>query len=310
MDADVRKQKPERKKNRTYAISSVKDFTCVLPALILLAIFTYYPIVEVIRISFTDWNLINDSYQYVGFKNWEWLFSGSGTKYLLNSLKITALYSLGEIVITLGGGLLFALLFNQITKTFSVLRAVVFMPRYVAMSSAAVVFIWILNTDSGILNYFLGTIGIDKVDWLGNKNTALISVLILTGWRAIGYGMMIYLSAMLSISKDYYEAAALDGANSFKRFWKITIPMLSPTTLFLLVTTFISSMKVFQSVDILTGGGPYRSTEVIVYMIYKYAMQDFRMDRASVVAVFFFFILLVVTALTMKISKKSVTYDS
>ncbi|MBU5332756.1 sugar ABC transporter permease [Anaerocolumna aminovalerica] len=313
MDADIIKQKPNKIKKRTYftyAISSAKDFTCVLPALVLLAIFTYYPIVEVIRISFTDWNLINDSYKYVGFKNWEWLFAGSGTKYLLNSLKITALYSLGEIAITLGGGLLFALLFNQITKTFSVLRAVVFMPRYVAMSSAAVVFLWILNTDNGILNYFLGTLGLGKVDWLGNKSTALISVLILTGWRAIGYGMMIYLSAMLSIPKDYYEAAALDGANSFKRFWKITIPMLSPTTLFLLVTTFISSMKVFQSVDILTDGGPYRSTEVIVFMIYKYAMQDFRMDRASVVAVFFFIILLIVTALTMKVSKKSVNYDS
>jgi multiple sugar transport system permease protein/sn-glycerol 3-phosphate transport system permease protein len=310
MDADVIKQKVKRKKNRSYAISSAKDFTCVLPALILLAVFTYYPIVEVIRISFTDWNLINDSYQYVGFKNWKWLFAGSGTKYLLNSLKITALYSIGEIVITLGGGLLFALLFNRITKTFSVLRAVVFMPRYVAMSSAAVVFLWILNTDNGILNYFLRTIGLGKVDWLGNKNTALISVLILTGWRAIGYGMMIYLSAILSISKDYYEAAALDGANSRQRFWKITLPMLSPTTLFLLVTTFISSMKVFQSVDILTDGGPYRSTEVIVFMIYKYAMQDFRMDRASVVAVMFFFILLIVTALTMKISKKSVNYDA
>lgn len=310
MDADVIKQKTNRKKNRTYAISSVKDFTCVLPALVLLAIFTYYPIIEVIRISFTDWNLINDSYQYVGLKNWKWLFAGSGTKYLLNSLKVTALYSLGEIAITLGGGLLFALLFNRITKTFSALRAVVFMPRYVAMSSAAVVFIWIFNKDNGILNYFLQTIGLNKVDWLGNKNTALISVLILTGWRAIGYGMMIYLSAMLSISKDYYEAASLDGANSFQRFWKITLPMLSPTTLFLLVTTFISSMKVFQSVDILTAGGPYRSTEVIVYMIYKYAMQDFRMDRASTIAVMFFFILLVVTALTMKISKKSVTYDS
>jgi len=179
MDADVIKQKNKRKKNHTYAISSAKDFTCVLPALVLLAVFTYYPIVEVIRISFTDWNLINDSYQYVGLKNWKWLFAGSGTKYLLNSLKVTALYSLGEIAITLGGGLLFALLFNRITKTFSVLRAVVFMPRYVAMSSAAVVFIWIFNKDNGVLNYFLQTVGLNKVDWLGNKNVALISVLIL-----------------------------------------------------------------------------------------------------------------------------------
>ena len=251
-------------------VSALKDFACVVPVLIFLAIFTYYPIVELIRISFTDWNL----------------------------------------AVTIVGGMLFALIFNRMNKAFGAMRAIVFMPKYVAMSSAAVVFLWILNTDTGILNYFLSLIGISPVDWLGNRNTALISVLMLTGWRCIGYGMMIYLSAMMGISTDYYEAAALDGANSVQKFFKITLPMLSPTTLFLFVTTFISSMKVFQSVDILTQGGPYRSTEVFVYNIYRYAMVDFRMDRASTVAIFFFVLLLLVTVATMKISKGNVTYDS
>lgn len=291
-------------------MSALKDFSCVLPALLFLAVFTYYPIAELFRISFTDWNLLNDNYVYVGLKNWQWLLGGSGTKYLWNSLRVTILYSIGELSITLIGGLIFALIFNRMTKTFSIMRAIVFMPRYVAMSSAAVVFLWILNTDSGILNYVIQALGGSKVDWLGNRNTALISVLMLTGWRCIGYGMMIYLSAMIGISKDYYEAASLDGANAVQTFFKITLPMLSPTTLFLFVTTFISSMKVFQSVDILTQGGPYRSTEVFVYNIYKYAMVDFRMDRASVVAIFFFLLLLIVTVATMKVSSGSVTYDS
>lgn len=263
-------------------VSAVKDFVCVLPALIFLAIFTYYPICRLIQISFTDWNLLNDRWNYVGLKNWIWLFNGSGTKHLLNSLKVTILYSIGELAITLVGGLIFALIFNRMNAAFSFMRAVVFVPKYVAMSSAAVVFLWILNTDNGILNYLITSLGLPAVDWLGNRNTALLSVLLLTGWRAVGYGMMIYLSAMIGISKDYYEAASLDGATAVQRFWKITIPMLSPTTLFLFVTTFISSMKVFQSVDILTKGGPYRSTEVFVYKIYLYAMEDFRMDRASV----------------------------
>lgn len=190
------------------------------------------------------------------------------------------------------------------------MRAIVFMPKYVAMSSTAVVFLWILNTDGGILNYLLSLVGISKVDWLGNRHTALISVLMLTGWRCVGYGMMVYLSAMMGISTDYYEAASLDGANAVQRFFKITIPMLSPTTLFLFVTTFLSSMKVFQSVDILTQGRSYRSTEVFVYNIYRYAMEDFRMDRASTVAIFFFLLLLVVTVATMKVSNGNVTYDS
>ena len=291
-------------------LSKFVDFLFVVPALVLLGVFTYYPIVKLVQISFTDWNLLNDTWKYVGLKNWKWLFGGSGTKYLWNSLKVTILYSAGEIFITLVGGMIFALIFNRMTKGFSAMRAIVFMPKYVAMSSAAVVFLWILNTDGGILNYLLSLVGISKVDWLGNRHTALISVLMLTGWRCVGYGMMVYLSAMMGISTDYYEAASLDGANAVQRFFKITIPMLSPTTLFLFVTTFLSSMKVFQSVDILTQGGPYRSTEVFVYNIYRYAMEDFRMDRASTVAIFFFLLLLVVTVATMKVSNGNVTYDS
>ncbi|MGN0168193.1 MAG: carbohydrate ABC transporter permease [Acetatifactor sp.] len=291
-------------------IAEIKDFACVVPALIFLLIFTYYPIAKLVQISFTDWNLINDDWNYVGLKNWIWLFNGSGTKHLLNSLKVTIQYSMGELAITIIGGIIFALIFNRMNKVFSVMRAIVFVPKYVAMSSAAVVFLWILNTDNGILNYALNLLGLQSVDWLGSRSTALLSVLMLTGWRSIGYGMMIYLSAMTGISKDYYEAASLDGASAWQKFWKISIPMLSPTTLFLFVTTFISSMKVFQSVDILTSGGPYRSTEVFVYKIYLYAMEDFRMDRASVIALVFFVLLLIVTASTFKISNKSVHYDS
>lgn len=290
--------------------SKIVDFLFVLPALILLAVFTYYPVVELFRISLTDWNLLKPTYSYVGFKNWAWLFVGSGAKYLWNSLKVTFLYSLGELFATIVGGMLFALLFNRMTRGFSAMRAIIFVPKYVAMSSCAVVFLWILNTDYGVLNYLLGLIGISPIDWLNQKSTALLSVLMTTCWRVFGYGMMIYLSAMIGISPQYYEAASLDGATKREQFFKITLPLLSPTTLFLVVTTFLSSMKVFQSVDILTSGGPARSTEVFVYLIYRYAMVDFRMDRAATSAVMFFVILLVVTVCTMKYSNNSVNYDS
>lgn len=286
------------------------DFLFVLPALALLAVFTYYPVAKLVQISLTDWNLLNSEWNFVGLKNWRWLFVGSGAKYLWNSLKVTFLYSLGEITITMVGGIIFALIFKRMTAGFSAMRAIIFVPKYVAMSSAAMVFLVILNTDYGILNYLLELIGLSRVDWLNQKSTALISVLFCTGWRVIGYGMMIYLSAMMGISPQYYEAAALDGANKRVQFFKITLPLLSPTTLFLLVTTFLSSMKVFQSVDIMTSGGPNRATEVFVYMIYQYAMVDFRMDRAATSAVMFFVILLVVTIATMKYSNNSVTYDS
>ncbi len=303
---------PEQKKPFFTARRKAKivDFLMVVPALILLAVFTYYPICKLFQISLTDWNLLNDTWNFVGIKNWNWLFAGSGAKYMWNSIKVTILYTLGELAITMVGGMLFALLFNRMTRMFSAMRAIIFVPKYVAMSSAAMVFLVILNGNYGIFNYLLGLIGIQGVDWLNTKSTALFAVLMCTGWRVVGYGMMIYLSAMMGISKDYYEAASLDGATGRQQFFKITLPMLSPTTLFLLVTTFLSAMKVFQSVDVLTSGGPSRSTEVFVYLIYRYAMEDFRMDRAATCAVMFFLLLLIITVSTMKVSNNSVNYDA
>lgn len=286
------------------------DFLLVLPALVLLAIFTYYPVAKLIQISFTDWNLLKPTWNYVGLKNWNWLFNGSGAKYLWNSLKVTFVYTMGEISVTIIGGMIFALLFNRATKGFTLMRAVVFVPKYVAMSSCAVVFLWILNSDYGVLNYLLKAIGMQPVDWLNQKETAMISVLMTTCWRVVGYGMMIYMAAMKGISPQYYEASAIDGANKVQQFFGITLPLLAPTTVFLLVTTFLSAMKVFQSVDILTSGGPARSTEVFVYLIYRYAMVDFRMDRAATSAVMFFIVLLTITAATMKVSDSNVNYDS
>jgi multiple sugar transport system permease protein/sn-glycerol 3-phosphate transport system permease protein len=304
-------QTPEKKpliSNRTRG--KMADFCMVLPALILLAIFTYYPVAKLVQISFTDWNLLKPTWNYVGLKNWNWLFNGSGAKYLWNSLKVTFVYTMGEISVTIVGGMIFALLFNRATRGFTLMRAVVFVPKYVAMSSCAVVFLWILNTDYGVLNFLLKELGLQPVDWLNQKSTAMISVLMTTCWRVVGYGMMIYMAAMKGISPQYYEASAIDGANKTQQFFGITLPLLAPTTVFLLVTTFLSAMKVFQSVDILTSGGPARSTEVFVYLIYRYAMVDFRMDRAATSAVMFFIVLLAITAATMKVSDSNVNYDS
>ena len=305
-----RKENRKRLRAVNKRAENFKDFLCVAPALVILGIFVYFPVVNLFRISFTNWNLINDNYKYIGWKNYRWLFQGSGLLQWLDSLRITFAYTIGEILLTLIGGMLLAALFNKASRGFAFMRSVIFMPKYIAISTSAIVFTWILNKDYGILNYIVQLLGMSKVDWLNSQSTALESILLLTGWRVMGYGMIIYLSAMRGISTDYYEAAALDGANAFQKFRYITVPLLSPTTLFLFVTTFISSMKVFQSIDVMTGGGPYESTNVMVYWIYRLGFVDFRVDRASAVSVVFFFILLALTALTMKFSNKSVHYDS
>ncbi|MDI9459628.1 carbohydrate ABC transporter permease [Candidatus Darwinibacter acetoxidans] len=289
----------------------MKDFMCVQPALIFFLLFVYYPVIDLVRISFTDMRmLVPDPQEFIGFKNYEWLFLKSGWNRFSESLLITARYTFWELFITLVGGLLLALLFNRMNKTFNAMRAVVFMPKYIAVATSAVVFIWILHGNHGILNYVLSLFGIKGPNWLVQADTALMGILILTTWRVVGYAMMIYLSAMQGIPKDYYEAAEIDGADSVQRFRFITLPMLAPTTLFLFVTTFIASMKVFQSVDVMTGGGPGTATNVLVQWIYNLSFRDFRAARSAAVSVIFFIILLITTAATMRWSNRSVSYDS
>ncbi len=287
-----------------------KDFACVLPAVAFFMIFVYYPMVDLLRISFTDWNLIKADYSFVGVKNYNWLFTGSGWKYFIESLRVTLTYTVWEIGFTLAFGLILALLFNRMSPAFNAMRTVIFMPRYIAVSTSAIVFIWILNGNYGILNHILSLFGVQGPDWLNTEGTALTGVLFLTFWRVTGYAMMIYLSAMKGIPTDYYEAAEIDGADSPQKFRFITLPMLGPTTLFLVVTTFIASMRVFQSVDVMTRGGPGRATNVMVQWVYNLAFRDFRVDRAAVVSLAFFVILLVITAATMRWSRRSVSYDS
>lgn len=290
---------------------NMKDLLCVEPALFFFLLFVYYPVIELIRISFTDMRMLSDStFEYAGIKNFKWLFAGTGSKYFLESLRITVTYTFWELFITLVGGLLLALLFNRLTKLFNAMRTIVFMPKYIAVSTSAVVFIWILNGRFGILNNALSVFGITGPDWLNNASTALTGILFLTAWRVVGYAMMIYLSAMIGIPKDYYEAASIDGADSVNRFRYITLPMLTPTSLFLFVTTFIASMKVFQSVDVMTSGGPGRATNVLVQWVFNLSFVDFRVARAAAVSVVFFLILLVCTIATMRWSNRSVNYDA
>lgn len=304
---------------RLQPIERMKDLFCVEPALIFFILFVYYPVIDLVRISFTNMGILTTGKQeFVGWANYNWLFNQSGAKYFWESLRITATYTFWEVTITLVGGVLLALLFNHMSKAFNFMRSVVFMPKYIAVSTSAVVFMWILyspaaggaNQVEGILNFALSKFGVTGPHWLIDASTALAGVLILTAWRVVGYAMMIYLSAMKGIPQDYYEAAAIDGADGVQRFRFITLPLLAPTTLFLLVTTFIASMKVFQSVDVMTGGGPGTATNVMVEWIYNLTFTDFRTARGAAVSLVFFVILLVCTVLTMRVSNRNVNYDA
>ncbi len=287
----------------------LKEFLCCAPALVLIVILNYYPLAELFRYSFTDWNMLRTDYQYVGLTNWEWFFQNAAGNRFFQSLGITFCYAAGSMAVTIVGGVLLALLFNRMNKLFSFMRAAVFLPKYVAMSTSAMIFLFLMNENFGVINYMLGQLGLEKVKWLTDGKIALLSLIILTAWHTVGYAMMIYLSSMQGISKEYYESASMEGASKWQQFRYITVPLVAPTTLFLFVTQFITAMKVYQSVDVLTGGGPYYSTEVIVYLIYNLAFVDYRMDRAAVVSTVFFLMVFGLTILTLKWSNRTVNYD-
>lgn len=233
-----------------------------------------------------------------------------GLKRLTSSLSVTFLYTLGEVFGSCVLGLLLALLFNRMSRSFKIMRTLVILPKYVTISASALVFLWLYNESYGVFNQLYTALGVTPVNWLGNKDTALLSVIVFSLWRSVGYAMMIYLSAIKGLSQDYFEAAALDGANGRQIFRYITVPLIAPTTLFLGVTSFLAAMKVYQTIEMLTAGGPYEATNVIVYWIYSLAFKSYRLDRAAAVGVVFFLILLICTLVTMKWSDRKVNYDA
>ena len=259
------------------------DFSCALPAIIFFVIFTYYPIVELFRYSMTDWNLMKSEYHYV---------------------------TIADVAASCIFGMLLALLFDRMSRAFKFMRTAVILPKYVTMTASVMVFELLYNTEYGLINRALSAFKITPIPWLTSPDTALLSVILFSVWRSVGYAMMIYLSAMKGLSPEYFEAASLDGANGIQKFRYITLPLIAPTTVFLGVTSFLAAMKVYQTVELLTGGGPYESTSVIVYWIYALAFRNYRVDRASAVGVIFFLILLICTILTMNVTDRRVNYDA
>lgn len=287
-------------------LDRLKEFGFAVPALFFLAVFVFYPITNSIYLSFTDWNLVRPVKNWVGVDNYQWLLE---SKLFGKVLQVTFTYTFLDVVLTLTIGLLLALLLNKTTKFFGFLRIITFMPYYISMVIAAMVFLWIFNNNYGLANQVIGYFGIGKMEWLTNPKVALWPLIIVSVWKGVGFAMIIFLGGIRGIPVEYYEASSIDGANKIKQFFKITLPLLSPTTLFLVITNFISSMQVFQSIDIMTKGGPLNATNAIVYWIFKMAFDDFRIGRASALIVIFFIIIIVLTIVQFAISKKQVHYE-
>lgn len=285
----------------------------LLPSLFGLVVFSVIPIVYSFIISFTDWNGLNEWNlaegipHFLGVANYlEIAKSEEFWKVLRNTLYFIVLY----IPLMLTVAILAAVLLNQKRKGIGFFRVVYFIPVLTSWVAASLIWKWLLSKDYGPINQLLGFIGIDGPAWLQDPYWAIPGVVLASVWKDLGYFSLILLGGLQGINPSYYEAAQIDGANAFQKLVRITIPLLTPILFFVMIISIISSFQLFPQVMIMTEGGPYGSTQVMVERIYRYSFNYYKMGYASAFSWILFVIIFAFTMIQMKLQKKWVHYDS
>ncbi|HIW32864.1 MAG TPA: sugar ABC transporter permease [Candidatus Paenibacillus intestinavium] len=279
----------------------------ISPMVLLATVLTIIPILLSGIISFTDWNFIAgfESIKFIGFDNYTKMFADDD---FLKSLNNNLLLML-VIPVSLFISLILAVLINNSTYFKNFFKVIYFMPFISSFVAVAVLWRVLFHPSSGPINNFLMSIGISNPPaWLADPSFSLISVMIIMIWAGVGFEMIIFMAGLQNISKDLYEAADIDGASKVRQFFKITIPLLSPTTFFLLITGIVGSFKVFDLIMILTNGGPAGSTSVIVFYLYKVAFIQLKSGYASAIGIMLLIIILAITVIQWIGQKKWVNY--
>ncbi|WP_123041978.1 carbohydrate ABC transporter permease [Cohnella candidum] len=294
-----KRSKAERKEARMFYILTG-------PWLLGLLIFFALPMLASLWISLNQWDLLTPE-KFVGLKNYRTAFRHDPLFW--QSLKVTALYSVFSVPLGLVFSLLLALLLNQGVRGMRLFRTIFYLPAVVSGVSVLVLWAWIFNPQVGLLNTMLGYLGIEGPGWIFDPHWALPSMVIMSLWSTVGGSIIIWLAGLKGISPSLYEAAELDGAGAWQKFKSVTLPMLTPTIFFSLVTDIIGKMQTFGEAYVLTKGGPMNSTLFFNFYLFDHAFQNFRMGYASALAWVLFIIILVLTIVVVKSSALWVYYE-
>ncbi|RLA88781.1 MAG: sugar ABC transporter permease [Deltaproteobacteria bacterium] len=287
-------------------IFKFRYYLFILPGLIFLGVFTYYPIIWATDLSFKRWNLLCPKPKFVGLENYIKLIHND-VFWLV--LKNTAIFATVSIFPTMFFAMVLAILIDERMKGRVYYIYSIFYPTLIPMAAAAMLWVYIYSPNLGILNILLAKIGLPKLGWLGSSKTSLWALIIMTFWKNLGFFMLIYLAGLQNISKDLYEAAYLDGAGWWKRHYKITFPLLGPTTLFVFITAIILTFRVFDQINLMTEGGPGNSSNVIVYYIFENGFKFIDMGIASALTTILVGVLLILVLIIFGIFGKRITYE-
>lgn len=287
-------------------INTIKPYIFLAPALIILSVFSIYPILHMITLSFYEWNMISPVKTFVGLTNFINLASDMKFYQIIGNTLIYVIFTVGLNIIL---GMALALFLNRKTKISSFLQSIAFFPYIVSLASISLLWMWIMNKNFGLLNALLEFLHLQTIDWLGSTTYALISLIIISVWKGVGYNALIILASLQSVPQYLYEAARLDKASSWKIFRKITLPMISPTVFFLTLMDAIASFKVFETIQIITEGGPQNSTNTLVFALYEYGFHFYKIGYAASIGVVLFLIIAIFTIGYFVVLSKKVHYQ-
>ncbi|OPH47877.1 ABC transporter permease [Paenibacillus ferrarius] len=282
-----------------------RPYLCILPALIGCLVFTVYPVIYLFYLSLYKVDLLSNTWLFVSLQNYLDLAHSQG---FLEVLRNSVMYSFFTVAISCCLSLILALLLNRPGRLHQFVQTAVFSPHIIPLVSISLLWMWMMDKDYGLLNLMLQWLHLPKLMWIDSPATSLMSLILVAIWKSLGFNILLIIAGMHAIPVPVLEAARLDSANPFKLVTKIIIPLLSPTLFFMLTVNIISSLQVFDSVKVLTSGGPSNSSNVLVYWIYQTGFEFYKFGEASTGAVILFVIVSMVTMANFLILRSRIHY--
>lgn len=278
----------------------------ILPVVIGVCFFQFYPIMVSVYASFTNWTGLNDP-AFIGAENYTRLVTAD--RFFRLTLRNTVYYTLGSIPLSISLAMILALLCNRSMRMVYWYRTAFFAPNVTSTVAISLVWFWLYAPDVGLINWVLSLFGIEGPAWLSSLTWAMPAVIVVGVWQHVGYPMLILLAGLQGIPESLYEAAKLDGAGPLYRFRHVTLPLLTPSLFFLLITQFIASFQVFGLIYVMTQGGPANATNVYIHYLYQNAFAFGRLGYASAMAWVLFLIIALITLVQWQMQKRWVFYE-
>jgi multiple sugar transport system permease protein len=301
----AKRSRPKRTKRQQREILAAYLF--LSPALVLFLVFIAGPFLGAFGLSLFSWDMFTPP-RFVGLANYAQLLTDMSAR---TAFWNTVIFTFWSLVLHLGLGMLLALAVNRAIsgalKYF--LRTAYFFPLMMSWASVALMWLYLLDPNFGIVNFYLNKLGLPTPNWLATSTTALPSLIFVDLWRTLGFSFVILLSGLTSVPSHFYEAARLDGAGAWRRFWSVTLPLMSPTLLFTCIITMVGAFQIFDPMFVMTSGGPGTATTSIVLYIYQTGFQNFQVGYASTLALIVFVVIMLLTVVQLTVSRYWVHYD-